>query len=446
MSSTNEPWQIQIDDQIYQADDELLKIWLIEGRIKPTDKIRKTNQEWLEIAQVLVIQPAKKASPMPSHPINPIASSTTNPIANPTASHTIAGNVSVANISSEPKQAEKMAPNPSVETEVSRKVAILEPIFYRPENWQKYSKIDCQNHQDVIPAYVCPECGASFCQGCAKDHLVGGGYNKACQCQFCGALCRAYPEVREKILLLLEQNSKSSLSDLKIAFLYPFGVGTAPIAAFVVALTIGGFAFPFFIGISILLRTITTITRDVASGNIKANPLGFDYSSFFTEVLSFGALGLGVILVSFSPMFALCFGELKIFSILMPLAMIWGFFYYPIALLVAGVTESFASVINPLLGLETVKRIGKGYYKHFLYLLALQLPTQVFAFLVASLLIEGSKNASRFLTVFIMLMFLGLIFAAPIFYTNSVMAALIGRAIFKSADRLGIRTNATTKL
>ena len=220
MSSTSEPWQIQINDQIYQADEELLKIWLIEGRIKPTDKIRKNNQEWLEVAQVLVIQPAKKASA--------IASATPTPIAN---------------------------------IEVSRRDAILEPIFYRPENWEKYSRIDCQNHQDVIPAYVCPECGASFCQGCAKDHLVGGGYNKACQCQFCGALCRAYPEVREKILLLLEQNSKSSLSDLKMAFLYPFGVGIAPIAVFIVALTIGGFAFPFFIGIGVLLRAITTITR-----------------------------------------------------------------------------------------------------------------------------------------------------------------------------------------
>lgn len=434
MSSTNEPWQIQINDQIYQADDELLKIWLIEGRVKPTDKIRKTNQDWLEIAQVLVIQPAKNT--------NPIAS----PIANAIASPTIPAKNSITNISSEAKQAEETISSTRPETEVNRKVAILEPIFYRPENWQKYSKIDCQNHQDVIPDYVCPECGASFCQACAKDHIVGGGYNKACQCQFCGALCRAYPEVREKILLLLEQNSESSISDLKIAFLYPFGVGMAPMAAFVVALAIGGFGFPFFISLGILLRVTTTITKDIALGNVKASPLGFDYSSFFTEILSFGALGLGVVLISFSPMFALCFGELKIFSILMPLAMIWGFFYYPIALLVAGVTESFASVINPLLGFETIKRIGKGYYKHFLYLLALQLPTQVFAFLVATLLIEGSKNARAFLNVFIVLIFLGLIFAAPIFYTNSVMAALIGRAIFKSADRLGIRTNATTKL
>lgn len=438
MSSTNEPWQIQIDDQIYQADDELLKIWLIEGRIKPTDKIRKTNQDWLEVAQVLVIQPAKNVSPTTNHSASPTTNHSASPI--------ISANNSITNISSETKEAEKIVPKPSVETEVNRKAAILEPIFYRPENWQKYSKIDCQNHQDVIPAYVCPECGASFCQNCSKDHLVGGSYTKACQCQFCGALCRAYPEVREKILLLLEQNSKSSISDLKLAFLYPFGIGIAPIAVFIIALTLGGFAFPFFIGVGILLRTLTTITRDIASGNVKASPMGFDYSSFLTDVLSFGGLGFGVILISFSPMFALCFGELKIFTILMPLAVIWGFFYYPIALLVAGVTESFASVINPLLGFETIKRIGKGYYKHFLYLLALQLPTQLFAFLVANTLIESSKSAGKFLTGFIILMLLGLISAAPIFYTNSVMAALIGRAIFKSADRLGIRTNATTKL
>ena len=36
-----------------------------------------------------------------------------------------------------------------------------------------------------------------------------------------------------------------------------------------------------------------------------------------------------------------------------------------------------------------------------------------------------------------------LIFGVVIFYINIVIAALLGRALFKCANKLGIRTNAT---
>ena len=41
------------------------------------------------------------------------------------------------------------------------------------------------------------------------------------------------------------------------------------------------------------------------------------------------------------------------------------FFYYPMALAVAGYTQSFGSVVNPLVGLDTIRRMGSTCFKAF---------------------------------------------------------------------------------
>ena len=51
--------------------------------------------------------------------------------------------------------------------------------------------------------------------------------------------------------------------------------------------------------------------------------------------------------------------------ILIPLslALLWGLFYFPAACAVAGYTRSFTAVLNPLVGLDTIKRLGLDYVK-----------------------------------------------------------------------------------
>jgi hypothetical protein len=113
------------------------------------------------------------------------------------------------------------------------------------------------------------------------------------------------------------------------------------------------------------------------------------------------------------------------------LALGWAVFYHPMALLVAGWTESLKSVLNPLVGLDTIRHMGSNYFKAFLMYLAVQLVGFVFHFVVGALTapfdlpLVGNLPGT----------FLGGIVT---FYTSLVVACLLGLSLFKSADRLGI--------
>ena len=113
------------------------------------------------------------------------------------------------------------------------------------------------------------------------------------------------------------------------------------------------------------------------------------------------------------------------------LAFGWAVFYHPMALLVAGWTESLKSVLNPLVGLDTIRHMGSNYFKAFLMYLAVQLAAFAFYFAVGALTapfdlpLVGNLPGT----------FLG---GVVTFYTSLVVACLLGLALFKSADRLGI--------
>lgn len=109
----------------------------------------------------------------------------------------------------------------------------------------------------------------------------------------------------------------------------------------------------------------------------------------------------------------------------------WAAFYYPMALLVAGWTEEFKSVINPLVGLDTMRHMGATYFKAFLMYVALE----VFSFFVGLFV--------AFITSPFHMPFVGnlpgkFVGGAVTFYSSLVLACVLGLALFKSADRLGI--------
>ena len=116
---------------------------------------------------------------------------------------------------------------------------------------------------------------------------------------------------------------------------------------------------------------------------------------------------------------------------LLLLCLAWAIFYYPMALAVAGYTQSFASVINPLVGLDTIKRMGSTYFKAF----GMVLMIQIIGF--------GVSVVVARLTSPLTLPFIGNLPATFIngtvtFYFNLVVACLLGLSLYKSADRLGI--------
>ncbi len=109
----------------------------------------------------------------------------------------------------------------------------------------------------------------------------------------------------------------------------------------------------------------------------------------------------------------------------------WGVFYYPMALTVAGYTQSFGSVINPLVGLDTIRRMGLTYFKAF----AMVIVVQVVSFIIGGIIAVVTSP----LTVPFMGNLLGnFIDATFTFYFYLVVACILGLSLFKCADRLGI--------
>ena len=116
------------------------------------------------------------------------------------------------------------------------------------------------------------------------------------------------------------------------------------------------------------------------------------------------------------------------------LALLWAVFYYPMALTVAGYTEDFWSVINPLVGLDTIRRMGLTYFKAFGMYLAIQ-AVGSFVGLVIYLVL------SPFNMPFVGNLPARFVNGSVTFYTSLVIACILGLALYKCADRLDIATD-----
>lgn len=112
----------------------------------------------------------------------------------------------------------------------------------------------------------------------------------------------------------------------------------------------------------------------------------------------------------------------------------WAVFYYPMALTVAGYTQSFGSVINPLVGLDTIRRMGTTYFKAF----AMVIVVQIVAFVVGVIV---SIVTSPFTLPFMGNLVGNFINATFTFYFYLVVACILGLSLFKCADRLGINVD-----
>ena len=121
-------------------------------------------------------------------------------------------------------------------------------------------------------------------------------------------------------------------------------------------------------------------------------------------------------------------------GLLLLVTIVWGIFYYPMALTVAGYTQSFGAVLNPLVGLDTIRRMGTTYFKGF----GMVLLVQVVAFVIGGIV----SVITAPLTIPYMGNLLGnFITASFTFYFNLVIACILGLSLFKCADRLGINVN-----
>lgn len=118
--------------------------------------------------------------------------------------------------------------------------------------------------------------------------------------------------------------------------------------------------------------------------------------------------------------------------ILLLLAFGWALFYYPMALAIAGFTQDFWAVINPMFGLSTIRTMGMVYVKAWFMYLGAQIGW--FAMVMGLLMVAGGLTAIPIFGTIIINVISG-IFA---FYFSLVVACVFGLALYKSADKLEI--------
>ena len=111
------------------------------------------------------------------------------------------------------------------------------------------------------------------------------------------------------------------------------------------------------------------------------------------------------------------------------LALLWGLLYFPAACIVAGYSRSFVPTINPLVGLDTIRRLGATYIKVLLMALLIAVMSVFLQGMIAKVLSPfdmprvGNVPATA----------IGSFIA---FYFWIVFFCVLGYALFKSADRL----------
>jgi hypothetical protein len=121
-------------------------------------------------------------------------------------------------------------------------------------------------------------------------------------------------------------------------------------------------------------------------------------------------------------------------AVLLPfflLSVLWGIFYYPMALTVAGYTEQFSAVMNPLVGLDTIKRMGLTYFKAFGMVILIQIVGGIAGMILQIILLPFNLPMIGNLPA-------KFVNGGVTFYLYLVIACVLGLALHKSADRLDI--------
>jgi hypothetical protein len=69
MTNLDEIWQVEVNNQTYEANVQELGLWIAEGALLPSDRVRRGNLRWLEARKVPVLHQffnaAERGLPLP---------------------------------------------------------------------------------------------------------------------------------------------------------------------------------------------------------------------------------------------------------------------------------------------------------------------------------------------------------------------------------------------
>ncbi|MBX7219135.1 MAG: DUF4013 domain-containing protein [Blastocatellia bacterium] len=433
---SSDVWQVMINEQVYEADVDTLKSWVADGYVQPTDKIRKGNLSWTEARNVPILRNLFQGGA-------PVQAGQAQ--AAPSAGQQMYGGQ--AGVSGQ-YAAQPQAYSSGTPQGYGGSGTHQAPGGYNAPTYGQY--VDPSTAAQHLPHadYMCRDCSGLFMKDAVK--FVGS----VGICPSCGGMCVKYAEVKQQTSRVMAQNSDFGGDDMAGAFTFPLKDPIALTAACILYgfLGMGGF-IGWVVANGILFGAISRVIRRVSDGHTDGQWMP-EMSSFWDDFVHPALLGLGVSIISFGPMLVgitivlggigsvfmgkatpgNIFATAGALAVVVLIGLLWAVFYYPMALLVAGFTQNFGAVLNPLVGFDTMKRMGRNYFMAFGVCLVVLLVGGVIQFILNSVL-----NATGLVFVPLFGKLASNIVEAVIsFYTNLVIAYLLGRALFKSAANLGI--------
>lgn len=280
-----------------------------------------------------------------------------------------------------------------------------------PSNWRK-----CENHPQERADSVCPKCIKGYCPACVQT-VQGGAI-----CALCDGLCVTFKQYEESAQMA-RQRERPMGDDLETIMTYPLRdkMGFVMLALFTwfFGLFAGMFPIAYLLSQGVLLWYTFYALGRVASGNLRdfmpdMRDLGdlvqparlalaaFLISSgpmilvtiFFVATLPLGIGGMGGDTSSTGPGAAIVFAQAEdaepaedekdeekgsesagryedfpqekpgiVGPILLLVAVVWKIMYTPVALVVAALSRSFLSTINPVIGIWAIQKMGSIYWQ-----------------------------------------------------------------------------------
>ena len=473
MSAQPEVWRVSTVEGIFETDLETLKQWIVEGCVLPTDKVSKGNLSWIEAGRVPKLKPAFD----PGAPPPPKQTSTSfeefvesSPVYNNPSTTT-------ATTWDEPERVQDPPPTTACHNHPQ-----AAPEYVCRMCGAVFCK-DCPKFVNQrVP--VCPLCG-DLCRAyrevrerVARAEFQGSGFGME---DFVRAI--RYPLQHKSALfggaLLYAFLMMAGFRGSVVGWMIMFGCISHVISqvgwgrlnrSFMPDFSAFSFwddlVVPIFLGVGIMIVTwgpvialtlvlIFGVVSGRASTNHAAESKGPDVSVLLdpnadpakleAENKKLNGLRPGAQIAQEAAQskdeandpaglvrYLLPYLGGGIAIALLFLVLIgWALFYYPMALTVAGYTQSLGSVLNPLVGLDTIRRMGITYFKGFGMVILIQV-----AALVVGVII--SLITSPFTLPFMGNLVGNFINATFTFYFNLVIACVLGLSLFKCADRLGI--------
>jgi len=475
MSAQPEVWRVSTVEGIFETDLETLKQWIVEGCVLPTDKVSKGNLSWIEAARVPKLKSAfdPSATPVPK----PASTSFEAFVeSNPAYGTSTPATTRTQPVHDAPPSS---ACQNHPDTDPDYVCRVCGALFCK----------DCTRFvSQKVP--VCPLCGdlcreyGAVKERIAREEFQNSGFGME---DFVRAI--RYPLQHKSALItgaliyaiLLMAGFRGAL----VAWMIMFGCISHVISQVAWGRLNRSFmpdfsAFslwddlvvPIFLGIGIMIVSwgptialLLALIFGAISGGVKSPPLlgpnptaesarpdmsvltdpNADPAKLAAENEKLQSLRPGSQIArdaeaskndannpTGAARYLLPYLGSGILIILLFLLLIgWAVFYYPMALTVAGYTQSLGSVLNPLVGLDTIRRMGTTYFKGF----GMVIVVQFFAFAVGVIVAAITAPLTLPFMGNLVGNFIGATFS---FYFNLVIACILGLSLFKCADRLGI--------